>query len=333
MKKTHKIEISKYRNKSSKKSSKVKDKKTKKRKIMPSFISNQIGGRINIKKYTKVIGSGGYGKILSNSEQDTIVKLYYDSKDCTGLQNEYDMQEKAYQSITNYPISQLYVPRQVEYDNEELIYNGESFLCGIEMEQIKPIPLDSITSLSNPMIHIILKKDTAKNQEIGKITTEKISEINPSRGFFASPQWIEENIMVNLSDPQKGEIRSITDLAFRMGFSLCNMVCLAEIYPYDVEYCLGFKNNQLSMNILDFGMAKSINFEEPEDDIVTKIIDGNGKGVVGIYSDIYYPEYNSKYATKFIEGIKNCLENYVKDDTEINKKKIQIMKKIINAEF
>jgi hypothetical protein len=179
------------------------------------------------------------------------------------------------------------------------------------------LPLEIMRTYRNGIIHVILKEDykDSLNKEMPRIAGEALSEKNPSRGFFSTGSYIEDNILTNLTAAQKGEILTINDIAYRMGVGYATLFVHAEMYPFDVEYCLGEVDGLINLVIIDFGMCEFIDYSESIESICKKLLYGNMKTVGGLY-DLYFPSTEDSTFPSFIEGIK-----FVKSKLTDEKKK------------
>lgn len=291
--------------------------------------SNFFNEKINMNKYDTVLGSGGFGMIVSNTSGKNVVKLFYKEDTCGEMRKEYLSFTTAYNALEDYPLIQLAIPEPKKIDNKSIEFKDSTFQCGIEMEKITPVP--SMVDKNNGIVHIILKEDYKSsgmmNKEVGRRYGKEISKNNPSRGFFATGSYIESDILPQLSDVQKGGIVSLDDIAYRMGYGFALLVSIAELYPNDVEYCLGIINGVLNVIIMDFGMCSPIDYSSNSaDKIAEYIIYGIPNDVygTGISSDFYFPENTDPMFNKFIEGI-NSIKVILNDE-----KKILILNTIIS---
>ena len=266
--------------------------------------SNFFNTKINMSKYTNILGSGGFGMIVSNTRGKDVVKLYYRQNSCKEMNAEYVSFLSAYNALEDYPYPQLTIPEPKKIDNRNIQFKNTKFLCGIEMKRVAPIPFMGGT---NGLIHIILKEGykPMMNKEVSKNYSNPISNSNPSRGFFATGTYITSDILTRLTEEQRSGINSIDDIAFRMGYGFAILVVVAELYPNDVEYCLGMVDSILNVVILDFGMAMPINYSIDTRRIADIILYGDKEleHSTGISNDLYFPDNDDPTFEAFIAGI------------------------------
>jgi len=112
------------------------------------------------------------------------------------------------------------------------------------------------------LYHIILKPGYSEsfNKQIGRIWANPVSADNPSRGFYASSDYINNNILNILSDEIKGDIVSINDISKRMGYLFAIAIFGGHCIPKDAEYVLSEKDGRLCVTLLDFGLFQPIDF-------------------------------------------------------------------------
>jgi len=286
--------------------------------------SNFFNSRINLSKYKNVIGSGGYGMIVSSNTGSNVTKLFYKEDTCGEMSKEYIYFITAFNALEDNPFPQVNIPEPKKLDNRKITFRNRSFQCGIEMKRV--LPLEIMSKYNNGITHVILKEDYKEslNKERARDDNTSISNTNPSRGFFATGSYIESEILPKLDNLVLGSIRNINDIAYRMGIAYATMFIHAEIFPYDVEYCLGIIDGLLNLIIIDFGMCEFIDYNLPFEAICKKLLDGNGKAVGASY-DIYFPSKNDITFPSFISGIE-----YIKSNLN-NEKKIHLIDSVINA--
>ena len=279
----------------------------------------------NIKEYNIVIGSGGNGKIIRHDTRDNVVKLLYNAKTCSESKHEFDIHKVIFIQLWKYmkynasleekKINQLYIATPIDFQDHKITKNGDIYSCGYTMSLIHPI------KKNGPLYHIILKKEYERlfNKSVGKIYTEEISEKNPSRGFFASSDYITNNILSSLSEEVKGDINNIEDITLRVGFLFSFIIFVCEYNPFDVEYVLCLNNkNVLSVCVLDFGMAHRLNFDvlEISKDIEREKLTTISMNMKNIHdTDLYFPYFFDKGFESFMKGIE-----YAFDYSVINEK-------------
>ena len=273
--------------------------------------SNFFNDKINMSKYRNILGSGGFGMIVSSTTGNNVVKLFYKEDTCGEMGKEYEAFVTAYNALEDNPLPQLSIPEPKKLDNRTITFRNTTFQCGIEMKRVTPIP--SMTDKRNGMVHVVLKesyKDSGSvNKEVGRRYGETISNQNPSRGFFATGSYIESDILPILTGGQKGDIRNINDIAYKMGYAFALLVTIAEMYPNDVEYCLGIIDGVLNVVIMDFGMCAPIDYSNTVEHITKYTLTGDPKAIhgTGVANDFYFPENDDPTFPSFIRGIDSLI--------------------------
>lgn len=248
--------------------------------------------QLDVDKYTKVLGSGGFGLVVYNPLDNIVMKLIYKDSQCqeASVESGYHKQvyEKVKEWLKNHPLDQIDVIKPHGFRDQAIVWNDQYFRCSYVMDLIKPIPGFST------LVHIILKEENKQlfNKELGRISTQPVSNTNPSRGFFATCEYITENILTKVNSNM---ITSCDELARLLGILFGISIFGAKIIPKDAEYVLSYKNNQLTVTMLDFGMFIPLDLSKPLDKYVSII-----KYEV-MEQDIYFP-YQS------IEGISDSQE-------------------------
>lgn len=242
------------------------------------LIKTQTGGsmrdEITNGVYDNVIGSGGFGRIFGSSSVPYVVKLMY-PKTCANAEKEFNIHKKCYDAFVNCPVklSQVDIIEPVEYMTESIIFNNQEYECGYKMPFIR-----NISELNNKfekvLYHIVLKPEYSHtlNKQIGIRSTEPIHDDNPSRGFYAVGNYINDNILNTLSDKIKGDITSASEISKRMGYLCAIVVFGAQYQPKDAEYVLSDKDDKLCVTMLDFGMFEPIEFvnrPDSKDDLLS----------------------------------------------------------------
>jgi hypothetical protein len=245
-------------------------------------LKKQRGGKAGMLKrvfdFTNSIprGAGGYG-IVVELPSKKVIKLLYDMNECEKLQNEASIQQKAYAILKKY-VPEVKVPVIYSVHTQPVSYKNSKYLCGIEMENL--IPPEGF----NEQVHMLLGyHDNDIDEEWGKHIGTPVSELNPTRGFFASPETMEiiwENEHSNMT---------IESLAYLMG-KACKVLLLHNILPIDLEWVWANK----SPYIIDFGLC--------EIDSIDPYIFLNKKGIRGLKDDFYIPHEDDKGYEEFMKG-------------------------------
>lgn len=224
---------------------------------------------------TIIFGAGGYGIVIKDKKE--VYKLFIELDACKLVKNEVIIQEKAYKlfNSNNIPIG---IPKITYYSNDIVKYRNKSYLCGIGMEFLKP-PLDFEES-----VHILLGyKHDDIDTSWGQTYSKEVSNTNPTRGFFASPDTMEY-IWKN-----ENSIMTIEKLAFLMGQSL-RLLIDNGILPIDIEWI--WSNGKPW--IIDFGLCELGNV-----DPLTFL---KKSGLCGLASDYYIPHIGDRGYNEFISG-------------------------------
>ena len=286
--------------------------------------SDFFNSRINLSKYKNIIGSGGYGMIVSSNTGSNVTKLYYKMDTCNEMGHEYIYFITAFNALEDNPYPQISIPEPKKIDNRKILFGQRAFQCGIEMKRVKP--LEIMSHYNNGITHVILKEDykPGLNREKPRISDSNISDTNPSRGFFATGTYIESEILPKIEPLQRGAINNIDDIAYRMGIGYATLFIHAEIYPYDVEYCLGNMEGLLNLVIIDFGMCEIIDYTSSLDLITKNLLNGNRKSIGALF-DIYFPSRDDPTFESFIAGME-----YVKSNLT-DQKKISLINSVISG--
>lgn len=271
---------------------------------------------VNLENYTDVIGSGGFGMIVLNKKDNTVIKLIYSLNDCKVAKKEATIHwdfYKALQKISK-SISQINTPKPIAFVDKDLTFQNNKYGCAYIMSY-----LPSFKDYS--LIHIIFKTDydNILNKKVGRVYTEKISETNPSRGFFATIPYIENNILPQMSDSLKKDIKNGNDISFRVGVLYGTCIFGAKVFPIDAEYVLSITNDRLSVTLLDFGMFIPIDFDADK----AKIMEQFDKARFDIEDiDLYFPYSESVYYKDFIKGILHSFMFFIKQEKDTDIKEV-----------
>lgn len=280
---------------------------------------------MNINDYNTIIGSGGYGLILKNDNKDTVIKLLYNGG-CKQAGIEYFKHLILYKILskkTTTIASQVCIAKPLIFNQKPIIKNGQHFSCFYEMSLLHSIdPYLSIAPSggNNGLYHII--SDSAGNvfnKKFGRIYNKPISDENPSRGFFATYIYINNNILPNLDDNFKKDLKNINDILFRIGYIFGIIIFVAEYKPIDVEYVLADCNMILNVAVLDFGMIEKIDWT-----VGAKIADDIQDNILDI--DIYFPIPGTIEMEYFLQGFTFAFG----ESDKTNKKKLVFDKLIKN---
>lgn len=229
---------------------------------------------INLNTAT-VFGAGGYGIAVYRPESNDVVKLLYDTDACDKLLHEAKLHQHIYNILHPYP--EVGVPRITQYSSQPVKYNKSYYLCGLGMEYLPP-PLDFTEA-----VHLILGYEDDLDSSWGRKQSQPVSETNPTRGFFASPESLE------WIWTQEGSSMTIERLAYIMGKT--NRILLDHsILPIDIEWV--WSNGK--PYIIDFGLC--------EFGVVNPELFLSQKGVLGLASDLYIPHKGDRGHKDFMIG-------------------------------
>jgi len=270
----------------------------------------------------KVIGSGGFGKIIYNKDEDKVIKLIYTLEDCFIGEIEYKKHLAVYQKIKQLlsfnKNLQLSTPQPLGFLNNKLHFENQDYGCGYIMRYVPH--LDIIDGL----IHIIFKSEHKKifNRLVGRKYNQEISKDNPSRGFFADIDYIEDNILPRIPQRFRNNLNNGNDLAFHMGVLYGTCIFGAKMIPIDAEYVLSFYNNQLTVTLLDYGMFSELIYDEKE-------FESSRYQIEEI--DLYFPypdDDRKSYYEHFQKGILSSALFFIniEENDEIKKKLVKLAK-------
>jgi hypothetical protein len=87
------------------------------------------------------------------------------------------------------------------YSAEHIHKFGRDFSCFYIMSKLHN--LDRVLGNRNGLYHILKNDYSQFNKPVGRVYGEPISEFNPSRGFFATYDYIENTVLGSLDSPQR----------------------------------------------------------------------------------------------------------------------------------
>jgi len=254
---------------------------------------------LDLNSFTNVLGSGGFGLIASNPRDPTqVIKLFYTQNSCDAAQFEANLLGRVFVALASVKcgMSQVEVPKPMGFWKDEIAHNGLHFSCAFRMKRVMPPPGFHV------LIHIALRSEGELDKEIGRSGAQPIGPANPSRGFFAVPEYLESYLQ-KVPSQVKGDIHNVHDLAKRCGFLWATIVLVASVAPLDVEFVLGVDGatNELAVWALDFNLATSFTDHEKPQDISKMLVYGS-KGVAGAGMDLYVPPGDSPYFDSWRSG-------------------------------
>jgi len=221
-----------------------------------------------------VIGAGSFGLVLN--EYNKAVKLIYDCHDTAALTHEANMQQFA-RDILVQTVPEVGVPEIYDVKYEITKYASKSHLRGLTMELVQP------PSNYNECVHITLGyygQDI--NTSWGVETLKPVSSENPTRGFFADANHLEEIW------EKEGSDMTIERLATIMGKATGTLVRQGFL-PLDVEWIW----SQGRPWLIDFGMCKVADMD-PHDFLAYP--------VYGPEADVYIPKDGDEGRAEFMRG-------------------------------
>ena len=224
-----------------------------------------------------LLGVGGFGIALSHVPNNA-VKLLYDVDQCKALIEEAQLQIAAKKLLDAKGIP-VRVPRISAVLTEPVVWKGTPYLCGIAMERVQPPH-----GFTDP-VHIILGEDDSDlNQHWGKTISKPVGPNNPSRGFFASGDFLEDLW------ESEGRLHTVESVAYTMGVALRALVD-GGIVPVDLEWIYGGDGN---IHLIDFGLCR-FGRVDPTTFFYKK-------GREGPASEIYNPHEGDYGWPEFVEG-------------------------------
>jgi hypothetical protein len=273
----------------------------------------------------EVIGSGGFGKIIYNKENDKVVKLIYTLEDCFIGEIEYKKHLNIYEKIKtllSYNNSlQISTPKPIGFLNNKLTYDKNVYGCGYVMKYMPHL------EIIDGLIHIIFKSEHKKifNRLVGRKYNEQISKDNPSRGFFADIDYIEEIILPSIPSHLKKKIKDGDDISLNMGILYGSCIFGGKMMPIDAEYVLSFDNNELTVSLIDYGMFSDIVYNIDEFISMREQIEE---------IDLYFPysdDNRKSYYQNFIKGVLSSALFFInlEEDINIKNKLIKLAKTFI----
>jgi hypothetical protein len=228
-----------------------------------------------------LLGAGGYGLVVATPEQPQIAtKLFYDLLDHTSLQWEAAIQQRVASVIAAY-VPEVVVPRISEILTHPVQLHGVHYLCGIEMERVRP------PDGFQEQVHMLLGyRGHDLDEEWGRSTAQPVSDTNPTRGFFASPE-----ILTDIWAEQ-GSSMTVERLAGLMGRTY-RVLLDHGIRPNDVEWVWSAEGRPC---LIDFGLC-DIATVDPMNYL-------SQHGLYGLADDVYIPHEGDRGFTEFMEGFR-----------------------------
>jgi hypothetical protein len=222
--------------------------------------------------------------------------------------------------IANTSSLPLTVPQVRQYGSLPIRYEQHEFHCHLVMERLTP-------ALRRPdLIHpVFYPDDRPLDRSYGRKFDERVdSRTNPSRGFFASSAWLHEHVFAgsegrgatswqaNAADRQS--LASVQDVAWAVGLAFGALVFGADLLPDDVEYVLAERDQRLVLGVIDFGLARPLQFDGRDEATIHALaLEINGCRC----SDIYYPQVGTHGFRAFWAGFERAFGAFVQDSTSV----------------
>jgi hypothetical protein len=214
----------------------------------------------------------------------------------------------------------LTVPAVKQYGSIPIRYEQHDFHCHLVMDRLTP-PLQG-TELIHPVFY---PDDRPLDRSFGrKIQADVDPRSNPSRGFFASPVWLQEHVFAESGrasvggawkeNLQGGSLSSVDDVAWAIGLAYGALVFGADLLPDDVEYVLARQDRRLVLGVIDFGLARPLSFDS-RDDATIKALAMEINGCYG--SDIYFPQAGTQAFPAFWTGFERAFDAFVRDPSSV----------------
>lgn len=224
----------------------------------------------------RILGAGGYGLVVESSPARATKLFYEANKDA--VIDEYEYLTMAY-DILHDKIENLAVVKPYRLNNHPVCFQGNIYLSGFEMEALDE-PLDF-----GEQVHCLLGyRGNDIDDSWGRLRSQKVSEKNPTRGFFASPKTLEE-----IWKEEKSSM-TLSKLANSMG-QATKLLLQGGLLPIDVEWV--WSNGKIYL--IDFGSCRKIKPYNIQSYL-------HSMGSEGLGSDIYLPHTGFPNYENFLEG-------------------------------
>lgn len=204
--------------------------------------------------------------------------MLYDINSCIALENEYIIQLDA-ANILNTVSDAAKVPQVHSYISKRKKIRGVDYLCGIAMERIEGLP-----DYNGQLVHLMLGAKEYLNTYIGRKSNEPIGPLNPSRGYFASPEKI-----IDIWDSVDSQW-TIDDATETIGLT-CKLLINHGIIPIDLEFVYG-ANDQIY--VIDFGLCRRGTVDP------LQFLEQNY--LEGLASEPYIPQIGQQGRNAFLKG-------------------------------
>ncbi len=230
-------------------------------------------GMTNSQMSSSVLGAGSFGIVVAHNEN--AVKHFYDLEDRKAVLEEAKLQEAARELLQGI----VRVPHIYDVSTDIVQFENKPHLYGLTMDCIPTYP--TFTSA----LHVVLGYTQADiDQEWPRDQGLPLSPTNPTRGFHASPEMLEDVWA------EQGLAETIDSVAYTMGKSL-SILIRGGIVPYDLEWIYGGDGQ---LYLIDFGMCR-FGTVEPMRYL-------HNVGSWGLGGDYYIPHRDHRGYEAFMKG-------------------------------
>lgn len=224
-----------------------------------------------------VLGTGYSAIVLHDTVRNEAIKIFISLERCGKIQREANLQSKIVRILRTY-VPEVFVPTIAFVSEVPLYYTQTLYMCGIGMTYLPP------PKGFEEAVHMCLGyHQDDLNTSWGQDSSKEVSETNPTRGFFAGPDTLEEIW------EDEGSTMTIEKLAYGMGKTYRTLIDNG-IVPVDVEW------------IWSKGMPCLIDFGECTEEWVdpTQLLHMGGSK--GLRSDFYIPHTGDRGYEEFLLG-------------------------------
>jgi len=276
-----------------------------------------------------IIGSGGFGKIIFDISNNTIYKFIYNITKCNIGFSEFTILKKCYEQleflkthISNKYVDNIFIPKTYKFIACPINIFDNIFSCALHMDYISGIPIEYINDPELSILPLPLKKililplHTSKNINIISLQNdnEPYSLNNPIRYYMMSVLNISK--LPFISNPS--DFISSHYVFLGIIFAICTFQL--KINMIDLEILLGYNNNKLTYNLLDFGLVSDIQhhitnfiFNNDVQSLVDQFVDLGGpwfaKSVFPFPDDINYIHFIKSFKYMSIKILSLTINN------------------------
>ncbi len=239
------------------------------------------GGRAGMLSYlpqinetSHILGAGGYGIVVKTRTR--AIKLFYDTTACAALKTEARLQQSAASLLSGI----IKVPHIDAVTTRPFTWKGTQYLCGVAMKAVKPL-----SEFDGHQLHVLLGYDGGDIDTVWyKDSSKPPGPENPPRGFFASPDTMEDHWK------SVGSKWTIERAAHTMGLALGTLIA-GGIVPIDLEFVYGADDE---LWLMDFGLCRFGHIDP------IKFL--RARGTEGLASEIYIPQEGYRGRPEFLAG-------------------------------